>query len=63
MLSVAWLCTWYSHTQQNTVVDDRNEAQDTFGLLQLLGFQAQLVEAGLGQVGPADHDLGASLGE
>lgn len=32
-------CTWYSNAEQNAVVDDRDEAQDAFGLLQLLRFQ------------------------
>lgn len=61
-LGVVLLCTWYSHTEQDTVVDDRNEAQDTFGLLQLLRFQAQLHVAWRRHIGPADHDLGPSLG-
>lgn len=53
-------CTWYSHTEQSTVVDNRDEAQDTFGPLQLLRFQAQLLVAGHCHIGPVDHDLGAS---
>lgn len=61
---ISWhWCTWYSHTEQNTVVDNGKEAQDTFGPLQLLGFQAQLLVAGHCHIGPVDHDLGASPGE
>lgn len=56
-------CTWYSDAEQNAVVDDGNETQDTFGLLQLLGFQAQLLVAGRRHIGPVDHDLGGSPGE
>lgn len=56
-------CTWHSHAQQDAVVDDRDEAQDTFGLLQLLGFQAQLPVAGRRHIGPVDHDLDASPGQ
>lgn len=56
------LCTWYSHTEQDAVVDDRDEAQDTFGPLQLLGFRAQLLVAGRRHIGPVDHDHGASPG-
>lgn len=56
-------CTWYSDAEQNAVVDDWDEAQDAFGLLQLLGFQAQLLAAIHRHIGPVDHDLGSSTGE
>lgn len=45
--------TWHPHAEQDTVVDDGDEAQDTCGPLQLLRFPA----AGCCGVGPVCHDL------
>lgn len=61
--SLIWVQhTWHSHTEQDAVVDNGDEAQDTFGPLQLLGFQARILLAGRRHIGPVDHDLGASPG-
>ena len=56
-LSAGELCTWYSHTEEGAVVDHREEAQDTFGPMDLLRLQAVLWVADHRHIRPINHDL------